>query len=128
MHGTNTQWRRHEVLAGGTDSGPSNPHTPKFRFLIGFRSLYFENLEKFENFGEFKKKYVKFVISGGSSPFHFLTGGTRPPRPPCVGAHARHVPIPAITTLWRLPYDLSMLTTVKRRNEIQRNFQDTSLT
>ena len=31
---------------GGTDSGPSNPPTPKFRFLLGFRSLYLENLEK----------------------------------------------------------------------------------
>ena len=53
--GARHQWRRHEVLTGGTDSGASNPPTPNFRFLIGFRSLYFENLEKFENFGEFKK-------------------------------------------------------------------------
>ena len=51
-----TQWRRHEVLPGGTDSGPPNPPTPKFRFLLGFRSLYFENLEKSKVFGKFLKK------------------------------------------------------------------------
>ena len=45
------------------------------------------------------------------------------------GAHggARHVPIPAIITLWRFWHELSMLTIVKRLNEIQRNFQDTRL-
>ena len=45
------QCRHHEVLTGGTDSGSSNPPTPKFRFLLGFRSLCFENLEKSKNFG-----------------------------------------------------------------------------
>ena len=31
---------------GGADSGPSNPPTPKFRFPLEFRSLYFKNREK----------------------------------------------------------------------------------
>ena len=45
------QWRCNEVLTGGTDSDLSNPPTPKLRFLLGFRSLYFVNLEKSKNFG-----------------------------------------------------------------------------
>ena len=36
------------------------------------------------------KKTVKIVISGETSPFYFLTGGTRPSvPPPGVGAHVQ---------------------------------------
>ena len=69
-------------LGGGADSGPSSPPTPKFWFLLGFRPLYFENLEKSKNFGKlFKQISVKIAISGGTSPSEFWTGGTRPPVP-----------------------------------------------
>ena len=43
---------------GGTDSGESKTPTPKFRFLLGFRPLYFGNIGKSKNFS-------KTVISGG---------------------------------------------------------------
>ena len=92
------QWRRHEVLIGGGEGlWPSNPPTPKFRFLLGIRLLYFENLEKFKVLvSSLKKNFKKSRFLGGTSPFYFLTGGTRPPVPPGVGAHAYYWPFSSI--------------------------------
>ena len=39
-----------QIPTGRTDPGESKPPTPKFRFFLAFRPLYFENKEKSENF------------------------------------------------------------------------------
>ena len=71
---------------GGTDSGPSNPAIPKFRFLLGFRSFYLENLEK-KNLKNLVGSLKKYVPKSRDFPFRLSDWGTRPPRPPGVGAH-----------------------------------------
>ena len=98
------QRRRHEVLIGGTDSGPSNPPTPKFRFLLGFRSLYFENIEKSKILCLFFKKTVKIVILGGRPPSTFWLGWRVPPSPPPSRVSAPMVPdiVPKLSSA-RLP-------------------------
>ena len=80
-----SEWRRHEVLTGGgTDSGPSNPPTPKFRYFLGFRSLYFENLEKFKLLVSSFKKIFKQSRFLGVVPL-LLSDWDAPP--PGVGTH-----------------------------------------
>ena len=46
------------ILAGGTDSGELKPSTPKFRWLLGFRPLYLENIGKSKNFSRYFKNFL----------------------------------------------------------------------
>ena len=41
----------------GADSGESKPATPKFRFLLGFRTLYLGNFGKSENFEMYSENF-----------------------------------------------------------------------
>ena len=59
--GTDSNW--------GTDSGESKPPTHKFQILLGFRTLYFGNIGKPENFGKYSENFLlKFAISLGAIP------------------------------------------------------------
>ena len=84
--GSESSWcqgRRHEFSTGGTDSGESKPPTPKFRFLLGFRPLYFENIGKSENFEKHAQFFLqKLRILGGHPPRLSNRGDTSPPSPP----------------------------------------------
>ena len=67
---------------GGTDSGESRPPSPKFRFLLGFRPLYFKHIGNSENFRKYlRKKSLKITISEGSSNQNFEPRGRVPPFP-----------------------------------------------
>ena len=78
------QWRRHEVLTGGggrilvrqTHLPPNSDFSSDFGHFV---SKILKNIKKLL---VHLKDSVKIVISGGMSPFYFLTGGTRPPSPP----------------------------------------------
>ena len=64
---------------GGGDSGTSKPSTSKVRFLLGFRALHFENIEKIKNRYILRIIPLKIPNSGGTSHPGFWTGGrTRP--------------------------------------------------
>ena len=60
------QGRRHEfstggggrILTGETVSGESKPPTPKFRFLLGFRPLYFGNIENSKSFSNYSENFL----------------------------------------------------------------------
>ena len=43
---------------GGADSGESKPPTPKFRFLFGFRPLYFENIGKCKSLSKNSENFL----------------------------------------------------------------------
>ena len=46
------------IPTGGTDSGESKPPTPKFRFFLGFRPLYFGNVGKSGNFDKYPENFI----------------------------------------------------------------------
>ena len=47
---TNLRLGGGQIPTGGAGSGESKTPTPKFRFVLGFRSFYLENIGKSENF------------------------------------------------------------------------------
>ena len=84
------QGRRQEFSTGGggtepdrgMDSGESKLSDPKFRFLLGFRPLYFGNLRKSKNFGKNSENFPYKPRFVGTSLPEFRTGETRPRIPP----------------------------------------------
>ena len=86
------QRRRHEfstggrILTGGTVSGESKPPTPKFRFLLGFRPLYYGNIEKSKSFGNYSENFLYFW--GSSSGI--LNWGVTSPASPRGDAHGEN--------------------------------------
>ena len=117
------QGRRHEVLTGvGTDSGSSNPPTPKFCFLLGFRSLYFENIWKSKNFVKFFEKSLKTRDFWGNAPLRIWTGGMRPPSPPPASAPMFTRKILNVPPLSRSPLPLKTFT--RTTNCRQKNDQN----
>ena len=64
-----------EFKLGGDGSGYSKPPTPKFRFLVGFRSLHFGNIEKSKDSKHSEKKYLEICDFWGTSPKKFEPGG-----------------------------------------------------
>ena len=60
------------IATGGTVSGESKPPTPKFRFLLGFRPLYFEILENLKILANIQKIFFKSRdFRGGDIPPEF---------------------------------------------------------
>ena len=80
-HGGTIQERRHEIFIGGRIYRHPNPPTRKIQFLLGFRSLYFENVENAKNIG-FKKKILKYPNFCGGRPRGFQKCGGCDPRDP----------------------------------------------
>ena len=74
------QWRRHEVLARGTDSGPSNPPTPKSDSSSDFGHFILKILKNLKKW-LFLFKNPKSRFLGETYPFLLLIGGCVP-RPP----------------------------------------------
>ena len=46
------------VRRGGADSNESKPPTPKFRYLLGFRPLYFGNIGKSKNLDKYAESFL----------------------------------------------------------------------
>ena len=70
-------------LGGGVNSGESTPPTPRFRFLLGFRPLYYGTIEMSKSFRKNTPKvFIKTVISGGYPPGISNRGDTFPASPP----------------------------------------------
>ena len=68
----------------GTDSVSSNPPTPKFCFLHGFRSLYFENIEQCKFFRKLLKNICKNREFWGGRPTQTIEpGDVSLPSPRC---------------------------------------------
>ena len=86
------QRRRHEVLfgGGGRIQGQPNPPTPKILFLLGFRSLHFENVGKCKQ--KCHKKVIEISNFWGNVSRWFHDWGEASSRPPAFGAHAYHWP------------------------------------
>ena len=66
----------------GTDSGESKPPTPKFRFLLGFRTLYLGNVENLKILASIQKFSLKYCDFWGFVSQNFEPGGRVPPSPP----------------------------------------------
>ena len=54
-----------------TDSVESKPRTPKLRFFLGFRTLYFENIGKSKNFGKYSENFLLKIAISGHVPTEF---------------------------------------------------------
>ena len=72
------------ILTGETVSGESKPPTPKFRFLLGFRPLYFGNIENSKSFSNYSENFLKKKTGflGGGIPRISNRGATSSASPP----------------------------------------------
>ena len=58
-------------MTGGTYSGEPKPSSPKFRFLLGFRPLYFGNIGKSKKMINVENFFFKIHDFWGNVPLEF---------------------------------------------------------